>query len=232
MIDGFTYFRNINIISMFLRMACTMLCAGIIGTEREYKRRPAGFRTHILICIGACMAALTGQFLCINLHYTTDMGRIGAQVVAGIGFIGAGGIILTNKNHVRGLTTSAGLWASSIMGLAFGSGFYEGGFITAFLILASEIIFSKYDHWIKAHSQKSILYLEFTGRYTFNKIQNCFRDNDIDIENVELSRTGELDSDKKKILCAYFYLRSTKEKTPEIISCLKDIPEIEDTEIW
>ena len=78
MIDGLTYFREINFFSVFLRMACAMVCGGIIGTEREYKRRSAGFRTHILICLGACIAALTGQFLSINLHYTPtwpDWGR-------------------------------------------------------------------------------------------------------------------------------------------------------------
>lgn len=232
MIDGFEYFRDINITSIFLRMTCTMICGGIIGTEREYKRRSAGFRTHILICLGACIAALTGQYLCINLHYTTDMGRLGAQVVAGIGFIGAGAIILTQKNQVRGLTTSAGLWAASMMGLAFGSGFYEGGFITTVLILASEILFSKYEYWIRANSRKNILYLEFTGKETLNKIQNYLRENNIKIENIELSRTGEVNSDKKKLSCVYIYLRSPKKKDLEIMSYLRDIPEIEDMELW
>ena len=90
-----------------------VVCGGLIGLEREYKRRPAGFRTHILICLGAAMTTLTSQFLYLNLHYYTDMARLGAQVVAGIGFIGAGAIIVTRRRRVKGLTTAAGLWAGS-----------------------------------------------------------------------------------------------------------------------
>ena len=108
-------------------MVLAFLCGGLVGLEREYKRRPAGFRTHILICMGAAMTTLTSQYLYLEMNYQTDMARLGAQVVAGIGFIGAGTIIVTRRQRIKGLTTAAGLWATAIIGLALGAGFYEGG---------------------------------------------------------------------------------------------------------
>lgn len=107
MLPIFDGVRDVTVLSTTLRMLLAVVCGGLIGLEREYKRRPAGFRTHILICLGAAMTTLTSQFLYLNLHYYTDMARLGAQVVAGIGFIGAGAIIVTRRRRVKGLTTAA-----------------------------------------------------------------------------------------------------------------------------
>ena len=100
MLPIFDGVRDVTVLSTTLRMLLAVVCGGLIGLEREYKRRPAGFRTHILICLGAAMTTLTSQFLYLNLHYYTDMARLGAQVVAGIGFIGAGAIIVTRRRRV------------------------------------------------------------------------------------------------------------------------------------
>ena len=109
--------------SITLRMLLSVLCGGLIGIEREYKRRPAGFRTHILICLGAAMVRLTSQFLFLNMHYYLDVSRMSASVTAGIGFIGAGTIII-HRQLVRGLTTAASLWATAGIGLAAGAHMY------------------------------------------------------------------------------------------------------------
>lgn len=141
MLSIFDGLRDVTLLSITVRMLLAVVCGGIIGIEREYKRRPAGFRTHILICLGAAMTTLTSQYLYLNMHYFTDMARLGAQVVAGIGFIGAGTIIVTRRQRVKGLTTAAGLWASAIIGLSLGGGFYEGGIFATLLILAAEMLF-------------------------------------------------------------------------------------------
>ena len=107
MLPIFDGLRDVTIASVAVRMVLAVICGGIIGMEREFKRRPAGFRTHILICLGAAMTTLTSQFLYLNMHYYTDMARLGAQVVAGMGFIGAGTIIVTLRQRVKGLTTAA-----------------------------------------------------------------------------------------------------------------------------
>ena len=117
MLSCFDFAREMNFWAIAVRMVLAVVCGGLIGIEREYKRRPAGFRTHILICLGAAITTLTSQFLYLKLNLYTDVARLGAQVVAGIGFIGAGTIIVTNRQRVKGLTTAAGLWTSALIGL-------------------------------------------------------------------------------------------------------------------
>ena len=138
--------------SITLRMLLSVLCGGLIGIEREYKRRPAGFRTHILICLGAAMVSLTSQFLFLNMHYYLDVSRMSASVTAGIGFVGAGSIIVTRQQRVKGLTTAAGLWAAAIIGLAVGSGFYEGALLATVLVLLAEAFLSKLEYCQKSTS--------------------------------------------------------------------------------
>ena len=135
MIQLFDSLRMMTFTSIALRMLFAVICGGAVGIEREYKRRPAGFRTHILICMGACMTTLTSQYLYLCMGYFTDMARLGAQVIAGIGFIGAGTIIVTRQQRVKGLTTAAGLWSTAIIGLALGAGFFEISIFATFLIL-------------------------------------------------------------------------------------------------
>ena len=105
-----------------------------IGLERGRKGRAAGFRTYMLVCLGAALTMLLGQyeFEMLNFHWqslsggqTTDVTRFSAQVINGVGFLGAGTIIVTGRQEVKGLTTAAGLWASACVGLAIGAGFYE-----------------------------------------------------------------------------------------------------------
>ena len=108
MLSIFDGLRDVTVVSITLRLVLAMICGGIVGMEREYKRRSAGFRTHILICLGAAMTTMTSQHLFLNMHYYLDMARMGGSVVAGIGFIGAGTIIVTQHQRVKGLTTAAG----------------------------------------------------------------------------------------------------------------------------
>ena len=143
MLSIFDGLRTVTTAAVTVRLLLSVLCGGLIGLERAYKRRPAGFRTHILICMGASLTTMTSQFLYLNMHYFTDMARLGAQVVAGIGFIGAGTIIVTRGQRVKGLTTAAGLWAAAIIGLAIGGGFYEGGLVATVLVLLAELVLAK-----------------------------------------------------------------------------------------
>ena len=136
MLSFFNSFRDINTVNIFFRMVFAVICGGVIGIERSMKNRPAGFRTHIL-------ASLTGHYVYLVMGLPTDMSRLGAQVITGLGFIGAGTIIVTGARTVKGLTTAAGLWATGIMGLAIGAGFYEGALLGTIAILFSEIVLGK-----------------------------------------------------------------------------------------
>ena len=189
MFEFFDTFRDLTMTSIFLRMVLSVICGGFIGLERTYKRHDAGFRTHILICIGACMTTLIGQYLSLVMGYYTDITRLGAQVIAGVGFIGAGAIIVTQREQVKGLTTAAGLWASAIVGLSLGAGFFEGGLYTTLLILIAELYLSKLEYYIFRHSKEMNLYLEYVDSSTLELILALFRTKEITVQNMEVTRS-------------------------------------------
>ena len=134
--DWISYLRELNMASLLLRLILAMLCGGLLGLERGRKRRPAGSRTYMLVCLGAALTMVLSQYeyvmlttewvdVSTELGIRTDVARFGAQVVNGIGFLGAGTIMITGRQQIKGLTTAAGLWASACMGLSIGAGFYE-----------------------------------------------------------------------------------------------------------
>ena len=207
MLSVFDGLRDITMLSVTVRMLLAVLCGGLIGLERAYKRRPAGFRTHILICLGASMTTMTSQFLYLNMHYYTDMARLGAQVIAGIGFIGAGTIIVTRQQRVKGLTTAAGLWAAAIIGLAIGGGFYEGGLCGTVIVLLAELYFSELEYRVLDHAPEINLYMEYRDKECLDRVLYLFRISRLKLQNMEITRaTG---SDKHNA-CAIFSLRLNK----------------------
>ena len=214
MLSVFDSLRDVNMVSVTVRMFLAVLCGGIIGIEREYKRRPAGFRTHILICLGAAMTTLTSQFLYLELHYYTDMARLGAQVVAGVGFIGADTIIVTQRQRVKGLTTAAGLWASAIIGLAIGGGFYEGALFATFLIILAELLFSKLEYRMLENAPEINLYMEYTDRSCLEQVLKLYREKNVKVLNMEITRaTGS----EHHNACAIFSLRLNKKCKVELL---------------
>ena len=120
--------ENMRIFSGILRLSLSILCGGILGIERGKANRSAGMRTYSLVCMSAALVMLTGEYMYEEFH-TGDPARLGAQVVSGIGFLGAGSIIIEGNTKIRGLTTAAGLWAAACIGLAIGIGFYVGGIL-------------------------------------------------------------------------------------------------------
>lgn len=180
------HIRDVNTVSVLLRLALAVVCGGVVGLERERKHRPAGFRTHILICLGAAITTLTSQYLFFSLHQFTDIARLGAQVIAGIGFIGAGSIVVTRRRRVKGLTTAAGLWASAAIGLCFGAGFYEGGIIATFLILVVEILVSKIKYRIMDNAREVILLVEYRDLTSLNGVLRYMKEVELTILSLEI----------------------------------------------
>ncbi len=207
MLSLFDGLRDVTIWSVALRMTLAVVCGGVIGIEREYKRRPAGFRTHILICLGAAMTTLTSQYLYLVLGQYTDMARLGAQVVAGIGFIGAGTIIVTRRQRVKGLTTAAGLWAAAIIGLALGGGFYEGGLFATALIMIAELFFSRLEYRMLKNAPEVNLYVEYTNNSTMDELLREFRERGLKILNMGIIHSS---SNERHNACAIFTLRLHK----------------------
>ena len=204
MLPWFDGLRDVTLASVTVRMLLAVLCGGIIGLERAYKRRPAGFRTHILICLGAAITTLTSQYLYLNLHYYTDMARLGAQVVAGIGFIGAGTIVVPRQQRVKGLTTAAGLWASAIIGLAIGGGFYEGGILATGFIMLAEQVFSRLEYRVLEHVPEINVYMEYEDKTCLDDVLQLYRRCDVKVLNIQITRAAE---NGEHNACAIFTLR-------------------------
>lgn len=120
--------HEVTALSVIVRLGLSIVIGGILGAERGLKNRPAGFMTYVLVCMGSTLIMLTNQYISAMVP-GTDPTRFGAQVVSGIGFLGAGTIIVTRKDEIRGLTTAAGLWVAAGIGLAIGVGFYIGAMI-------------------------------------------------------------------------------------------------------
>lgn len=196
--------RDISLLAIVVRMVLSFVCGGLIGIEREFKRRSAGLRTHILICLGAAVTTLTSQYLVLEMGYNTDLGRLGAQVIAGIGFVGAGSILVTRRQRVKGLTTAAGLWAAAIVGLCFGAGFYEGGLIAAALILIAEVLFSRLEQSILYGSSQINLYVEYCDSSALNRIMNILQEDHIELLTTEVTRAvGEENECTGAVLSLY-----------------------------
>ena len=177
-----------------LRMLLAVILGGLIGIEREHKRRPAGFRTHILICLGATLTTLTSQYIALELHLPTDLARLGAQVIAGIGFIGAGTIIVTRRRQVKGLTTAAGLWTAAIVGIAAGAGCYLEALFACALVLFTELVFSKIEYYLMASARAVNVYVDFTDKKELYRILDVIREHGIEIIDSEISKNAEFNS--------------------------------------
>lgn len=186
------FLRDFNLATILIRLLLAMLFGGLIGVERESKRRPAGFRTHILICVGSALTTLTSQYLYLELHMYTDLARLGAQVVAGMGFIGAGTIIITKRKDVKGLTTAAGLWTTAIIGLCLGAGYYEGGIAGTIAVLTVELVLGKLEHkYIRKYTQL-IIYTEFRKKGTIKYISEILENNNMTIVDMEMNKANKI----------------------------------------
>lgn len=120
----FTYFDLATYLVVLVRLVASVILGGLIGIERASSKHDAGLRTHIIVCLGAASVMVTSQLITQQNGSITDITRLGAQVISGIGFLGAGSI-LVNRSRVRGLTTAAGLWTTGCLGLVIGAGFLE-----------------------------------------------------------------------------------------------------------
>ena len=191
------YLRGWNTASVILRLAVAMLCGGLIGLERASKRRAAGFRTYMVVCLGATLAMLLNQYIddmlvhAWQISQTTDAARLGAQVINGIGFLGAGTIILTGSQQVKGLTTAAGLWASACMGLAIGAGFFEAALIACLLIVVIITLFTRVESWITRHSRNMNLLVRLDTLDDVRTVMEKIRSGNNVVYDVEMSKGKE-----------------------------------------
>lgn len=159
--------EEFTIVVVAVRILLATLLGGIIGMERSRHGRDAGLRTHIFICLGSAMTALIGIYCHDILGYNLDPLRISAQVVSGIGFLGAGTILVKNSSKVTGLTTAAGMWATAAIGIATGVGFYEAAVLCAILCVLTAALFTRLEAKHKGNHQ---FYIEIDNVAETNRI--------------------------------------------------------------
>lgn len=153
--------NGFNAWSITFRILLATLVGGCIGSERGRHGRAAGLRTHVLVCVGASMTTLIGLYATNCLGSNGDPMRMGAQVVSGMGFLGAGTIMVRNRSHVTGLTTAAGLWATACLGLAIGAGFYLAVAIAFVVVMITITMMIRLEQATK-HRDRGAFYIELT----------------------------------------------------------------------
>lgn len=185
--------KEYNALSAIVRLALAIVCGGVIGIDRGRKRRPAGFRTHMIVCLGAALTMLISQHM-LSRGYITDASRLGAQVVSGIGFLGAGTIIVTGRQKIKGLTTAAGLWASACMGLAIGAGFYFGAIVGFLLVFLTMTLLSHVEAKLISAARNMNIYIEYTSSADVGKLIDTLKGLGVKIYDIEVNRGKNSDT--------------------------------------
>lgn len=178
------WLEDISFGSIIFRLILALLCGGILGIERAKKHHAAGLRTYIIVCIGSTIAMMTNEFICAKSGLG-DGARLGAQVISGIGFLGAGTILVTSRNQIRGLTTAAGLWGCACLGLAVGVGFYTLAILGAILIIIIFAIMPKIEGLFTKNSKTFQIHIEFECRANLKEFIDFARNNLLKINSID-----------------------------------------------
>lgn len=177
--------RQLTLFAVIVRVTVAIILGGIIGLERGLKNRPAGLRTYMLVCLGACIVMITNQYI-YQIYDSGDPVRMGAQVISGIGFLGAGTIMVTPHSQIKGLTTAAGLWASACVGLAVGIGFTEAAIIGAVGIILILTALHILDKLMRKHSKVVEGYVELDRHTSIGDFIRYARENNIETKDIQM----------------------------------------------
>lgn len=180
---------DLQLIDIIIRILIAMIAGGIVGLDRSLKNRPAGMRTHMLVCIGACLIMITNQYV-YNIFENVEPTRMGAQVVSGIGFLGAGTIMISYNRKITGLTTAASLWASAAIGLAAGIGFYEGAIVGGIAVFIAISLLYTIDDRLSRKRKHADIYVELNDGYKLGDFINIIHEEGIKISHVQLEKNN------------------------------------------
>ncbi|MBR0466651.1 MAG: MgtC/SapB family protein [Clostridia bacterium] len=222
MIRALDFLRNTDTLSTIVKLVLSLVLGGIIGIEREIKHRPAGFRTHILISLGSAITTMTSIYMFVNLHLYTDISRLGASVIAGMGFVGAGAIIVTKNRKVKGLTTAAGFWVTAIIGLSVGAGYYEGAIAGTILVVLAEVLFSKIEYGMLNSKRNIVINVTYDKPECLSNLLSLLRERGVRIAEIEVTKNKKHENDN--LLNASLDLQLRKNADVEkLITELKNI---------
>jgi putative Mg2+ transporter-C (MgtC) family protein len=159
--------------TIVFRLFLAVIFGGYIGAERIRKKRPAGIKTHAVVALGAALAMATNEYIMLKISPGTDVSRFAAQVISGIGFLGAGMIMITGRNQVTGLTTAAGLWVAACIGIAVGIGFYVGAIAAMILLGFIKNVFGRIDRAIQLNSKVMNLIVDCISLEVINSVNKA-----------------------------------------------------------
>jgi putative Mg2+ transporter-C (MgtC) family protein len=203
--------------SYLSRLVIALLIGGAVGLEREFKGKPAGMRTNMLICVGSCLIMIISIEIARSAVRTADPGRIAAQVVTGIGFLGAGTII-RSRFHIVGLTTAATIWALSAIGLAVGAGYLLLSAVSALLITITLIFIGYVEDRLETKRSYHVIQVTIDrGEGVIREIMALFAGMNLSSEALEVIRSGD-------IWRATFEYASSHEKHRELVEKLSASP--------
>ncbi|WP_291236046.1 MgtC/SapB family protein [Frisingicoccus sp.] len=224
-----TYLHTFCVPVVFIRLLMAAACGGGIGYLRSVKKRGAGFKTHILVCVGAALIMMTGQYIYAYVSGGNgDVARLAAQVVSGVGFLGAGTIMVTGGNQIKGLTTAAGLWASSGIGLAIGIGFYSGGFFATLIVFFVYNFMERVDEYAYEHSRVYDLYVEFESRQYITPFMLEMKKNGFKFLSIQLSKSKK---NKDDIVSATMSIEvNTKSKGVDVHKIIENLEGVNSVE--
>ena len=205
--------REVTYIAIAIRIAVAVILGGIIGLERGLKNRPAGLRTYMLVCVGACLIMVTNQYI-YQVFGTGDPVRMGAQVVSGIGFLGAGTIVVTKRNQIKGLTTAAGLWAAAAVGLSIGIGLYEAAVIGGVVIFIVLSLIHSWDNKMRQNSKMVEIYIELTRTINLGAFLRKIREMDLEIESIQTEQESAIEEGKRAYIVV---LKAKRKRNHEIL---------------
>ena len=235
MLQELDFLRELNIWSVMLRLTLAMIFGGLIGLERGKKGRAAGFRTYMVVCLGAALTIVLGQYegymltevwkeVTKNADIRADVSRFGAQVINGIGFLGAGTVIATNQQKVKGLTTASGLWASACLGLVIGAGFYEAAFFAFLIILATMWLLRPVEEYFIERSRNLNIYVEVRSMGDLGEVLRTVKEQGISIFDMDIHHGKEQIIQKPN---AVLYLRMPHRRAHhEVVALLSDLEEV------
>lgn len=201
LLSGLDALRELTAASLFLRLTLAMLLGGTMGLERGRKRRAAGFRTYMLVCMGSALTGILSQYMLVMCRgawaadaalvgRTVDVTRLGAKVYSGIGFLGAGTILVTGRREVKGLTTAAGLWVAACLGIALGAGFYECAVLAFLLIVFCMHVLPATEERIVENGRNMALFVAFDDPGDVKHIIRHVKAMDAQIIDLELDGGG------------------------------------------
>ncbi|MBR1622503.1 MAG: MgtC/SapB family protein [Pseudobutyrivibrio sp.] len=154
------YLQSMDNAAVAIRLIIATLCGSLIGWERVIRRHSAGIRTFALVSLGSAVATVLNIYLAALPNLDADVSRIPAGVVSGIGFLGAGTIIVTGRNQIKGLTTAASLWVASCMGMAFGAGYLSVGLVCFALVMIANVILVHVSQKVEENNRYVSIYIE------------------------------------------------------------------------